>query len=121
MDCSSPFSSVHGVFQARVGSHSESILELVTIPFSSVSSLTKELNPSVLHFRKIIYHLRLLLIWIQNLLRNKRTKHQCEWTTKHFPFYGYSICFQSFASINSVAVNLHVFIYWGLYVCGAWC
>ena len=51
-----------------------SMQELVAIPFSSVSSLTKELNRSLLHFRQIIYHLRLLLIWIQSLLRNKRTE-----------------------------------------------
>ena len=74
MDYSPTGSSVHGVLHARVGSHSGAILELVAIPFSSVSSLTKELNRSLLHFRQIIYHLRLLLIWIQRLLRNKRTE-----------------------------------------------
>ena len=74
MDYSPTGSSVHGVLHARVGSHSGAILELVAIPFSSVSSLTKELNRSLLHFRQIIYHLRFLLIWIQRLLRNKRTE-----------------------------------------------
>ena len=44
VDCSSPDSSVHGILQAR-------ILEWVAISFSRGS------NPSLLHFRQILYPL----------------------------------------------------------------
>ena len=50
MDCSPPGYSVHGIFQAR-------ILEWITISFSRWISPTQELNPGVLHYRQILYHL----------------------------------------------------------------
>ena len=49
MDCSPPYSSVHGILQAR-------ILEWVAIPFSRGSFPTQGSNPSLLHCRWILYY-----------------------------------------------------------------
>ena len=61
MGCSLPGSSVHGILQAR-------ILEWVAIPFSRGSSQPRELTPSLLHFRQILYRVshqrRPLHMWI---------------------------------------------------------
>ena len=45
MDCSSPDSSVHGIFQARI------------LEWGAISFPTQELNPGLLHFRQMIYQL----------------------------------------------------------------
>ena len=50
MDCSPPGSSVHGILQART-------LEWVAISFPRGIFLTQELNPGLLHCRKILYQL----------------------------------------------------------------
>ena len=50
MDCGLPGSSVHGILQAR-------ILEWVAIPFCRGFILTEGLNPSLLPWRQILYHL----------------------------------------------------------------
>ena len=50
MDCSPPDSSVHGILQAR-------ILEWVASPFSRGIFPTQGLNPGLLHYRRILYHL----------------------------------------------------------------
>ena len=50
MDCNQPGSSVHSILQAR-------ILEQVAIPFPKGIFLTQELNPSLLYYRQILYHL----------------------------------------------------------------
>ena len=50
MNCSPPGSSVHEILQAR-------ILEWVAIPFSRGSSPPQGLNPGLLHWRQILYHL----------------------------------------------------------------
>ena len=51
MDCSPPGPSVHGILQAR-------ILEWIDIPslLEGIFS-AQELNPSLLHYRQILYHL----------------------------------------------------------------
>ena len=46
MDYSPPDSSIHGILQAR-------ILQWVAIPFFS----TQGLNPGLLYYRQILYHL----------------------------------------------------------------
>ena len=48
MDCSPPDSSVHGISQIR-------ILEWVAIFFSRGVFLTQESNPSLLHYKQILY------------------------------------------------------------------
>ena len=50
MDCSLPSSSVHGILQAK-------ILEWVAIPFSRISSQTKDRTRVSLHCRRILYYL----------------------------------------------------------------
>ena len=55
MDCGLPGSSVHGIFQAR-------ILEWAAIPFSRDLPSpgifpAQEMNPGLLHWRQILYHL----------------------------------------------------------------
>jgi len=54
MDISPPGSSVHRILQAR-------ILEWIAISFNRESSLlTQGSNPSLLCYRKILYHLKLI-------------------------------------------------------------
>ena len=55
-DCSSPGSSVLGIFQAR-------ILEWVAIPFSRGSSQPRDQNPGLPHCRQILYHLGQWIYW----------------------------------------------------------
>ena len=50
MDCRPAGSSLHRISQAR-------ILECVAISFSKGIFLIKKLNPGVLHWRRILYHL----------------------------------------------------------------
>ena len=50
MDCSLPGSSVHEIFQPTV-------LEGVAIAFSRVIFPTQGLNPGLLHYRQMLYHL----------------------------------------------------------------
>ena len=50
MNCSLPVSSIHAILQAR-------ILEWVAFPFSRGLFLTQGLNPGLLHYRQILYHL----------------------------------------------------------------
>ena len=50
MDCSPPGSSVHGIHQAR-------ILEWVAIFLLQGIFPTQELNPGLLHCRRILHHL----------------------------------------------------------------
>ena len=50
MDCSPPGSSVHGILQAG-------ILKWVAMPFSRGIFPTRGLNHSLLHCRRVLYHL----------------------------------------------------------------
>ena len=50
VDCSPPGSSIHGILQAK-------LLEWVAIPFTKGIFLTQGSNPSLSHFRQIVYPL----------------------------------------------------------------